>query len=73
MEDETGLDNCIVKTDTGVTIQWSLGFLAKDFSINIFPQLLRNSGSQNYRVGRIFQVGYMSQEETNNLLSTFYI
>lgn len=73
MEDETGLDNCIVKTDTGVTIQRSLGFLAKDFSINIFPQLLRNSGSQNYRVGRIFQVGYMSQEETNNLLSTFYI
>lgn len=37
MKGETSLDNCIVETDTGVTIQSSLGFLAKDFSISIFP------------------------------------
>lgn len=74
MEDETGLDNCVVKTSLRVTVWLSLGFPAEGFSINIFPhfQLLGNARSQNYRVGRIFEVVDVSQEE-NNLLSTFYV
>lgn len=37
MKTETGLDNCIVKTNRGVTIWPRRGFLAEDFSISISP------------------------------------
>lgn len=72
MEDETGLSNCIVKTNLRVTVWLSLGFPTEDFSINIFLhlQLLGNARSQNYGVGRIFELVDVSRED-NNLLSTF--
>lgn len=44
------------------------GFQKRIFPSIFPPQVLRNSRSPNNRVGRIFEVGDMSQEETNILL-----